>query len=86
MLHIGLAMKELGFEHTKRGCVAYYKAIPMMVAWVGVELDVEVGVRATPTSLLFPCVKAFQRIQLGVGQNHQTPIETYQFCYLDMTK
>jgi hypothetical protein len=31
-VHIGLAMKELGFEHTKRGCVAYYKAIPMKVA------------------------------------------------------
>ena len=31
-VHIGLAMKELGFEHTKRGCVAYYKAIPMRAA------------------------------------------------------
>ena len=31
-VHIGLAMKELGFEHTKRGCVAYYKAIPLKVA------------------------------------------------------
>ena len=30
-VHIGLAMKELGFEHTKRGCVAYYKAIPLKV-------------------------------------------------------
>ena len=33
---------------------------------VGVELDVEVGVRATPTSLLSTCIKAFHRIQLGV--------------------
>ena len=31
-VHIGLAMKELGFEHTKRGCVAYYKAIPLKAA------------------------------------------------------
>ena len=31
-VHIGLAMKELGFEHTKRGCVSYYKAIPMKAA------------------------------------------------------
>ena len=31
-VHIGLAMKELGFEHTKRGCVAYYKTIPVKVA------------------------------------------------------
>jgi hypothetical protein len=31
-VHIGLAMKELGFEHTKRGCVSYYKAVPLKVA------------------------------------------------------
>ena len=31
-VHIGLAMKELGFEHTKRGCVSYYKAIPLKAA------------------------------------------------------
>ena len=31
-VHIGLAMKELGFEHTKRGCVSYYKAVPVKVA------------------------------------------------------
>jgi hypothetical protein len=43
---------------------------------VGVELDVEVGVRATPTSLLYPCIKAFQRIQVGVGPNRQTSLET----------
>ena len=32
---------------------------------VGVQLDVEVGVRATPTSLLFLCTKAFPKIQVG---------------------
>ena len=53
---------------------------------VGVELDVEVGVRATPTSRLSPCIKAFQRIQLGVGENRQTPLETYRFCYPDIAK
>jgi hypothetical protein len=31
-VHIGLAMKELGFEHTKRGCVSYYKAVPLKIA------------------------------------------------------
>ncbi len=31
-VHIGLAMKELGFEHTKRGCVSYYKAVPLKFA------------------------------------------------------
>ena len=31
-VHIGLAMKELGFEHTKRGCVSYYKAVPVKIA------------------------------------------------------
>ena len=31
-VHIGLAMKELGFEHTKRGCVSYYKAVPLKAA------------------------------------------------------
>ena len=33
---------------------------------LGVQLDVEVGVRATPTSLLFLCTKAFPKIQVGV--------------------
>ena len=31
-VHIGLAMKELGFEHTHRGCVAFYKAVPLKTA------------------------------------------------------
>ena len=44
---------------------------------VGVELDVEVGVRTTPTSPFPPCIKAFQRIQVGVGQNRQTPLEAH---------
>ena len=39
-----------------------------MTIEVGVQLDVEVGVRATPTSLLFLCTKAFPAIQVGVGQ------------------
>ena len=38
-----------------------------MTIEVGVQLDVEVGVRATPTSLLFLCTKAFPTIQVGVG-------------------
>ena len=31
-VHLGLAMKELGYDHTKRGCVSYYKAVPVKVA------------------------------------------------------
>ena len=53
---------------------------------VGVGLDVEVGVQATPTSLLSPCIKAFSRIQLGAGQNRQTSLEAYRFCHLDIAK
>ena len=33
---------------------------------VGVEVDDEVGVSRTPTSLLSLCTKGFQKIQVGV--------------------
>ena len=31
-VHLGLAMKELGFEHTNHGNVQYYKAVPLRAA------------------------------------------------------
>ena len=31
-VHLGLAMKELGFEHTHRGNVMFYKVISLMAA------------------------------------------------------
>ena len=31
-VHLGLAMKELGFEHTNRGNVQYYKVVPLRAA------------------------------------------------------
>lgn len=31
-VHLGLAMKELGFEHINRGNVQYYKAVPLRAA------------------------------------------------------
>jgi hypothetical protein len=31
-VHLGLAMKELEYEHSDRGHVAYYKVIPLKVA------------------------------------------------------
>ena len=37
-----------------------------MITEVGVQVGVEVGVRTTPTSLLFLCTKAFPTIQVGV--------------------
>ncbi len=30
-IHLGFAMKELGFEHSKTGNVVYYKAVPVKV-------------------------------------------------------
>lgn len=32
-IHLGHAMKELGYEHTDRCRVAYYKVVPLKVAW-----------------------------------------------------
>jgi hypothetical protein len=31
-VHLGLAMKELGFDHTNRGNIQYYKAVPLKAA------------------------------------------------------
>ena len=31
-VHLGLAMKEMGFEHTHRGNVMFYKVVPVKVA------------------------------------------------------
>lgn len=31
-IHLGHAMKELGYEHTDRCRVAYYKVVPLKVA------------------------------------------------------
>ena len=31
-VHLGQAMKELGFEHTSHGNVQYYKAVPLRAA------------------------------------------------------
>lgn len=38
-----------------------------MIIEVGVQVDVEVDVRATSTSLLFLCTRAFPTIQVGVA-------------------
>ena len=31
-IHLGLAMRELGFDHTQRGNVPFYKVIPLTAA------------------------------------------------------
>lgn len=31
-VHLGFAMKELGFEHSKTGNVAFYKVVPLKAA------------------------------------------------------
>ena len=31
-VYLGLAMKDLGYEHSERGHVAFYKAVPLKIA------------------------------------------------------
>ena len=51
-----------------------------MITEVGVQVGVEVGVRTTPTSLLFLCTKAFPKIQVGVWWY------VYNYIYLRVVK